>query len=65
MKIENEPSLETIDDYNDNESIEKKKTIYMIIFGLLVFGIILAGIKYKNNTVLDEIKTSPNSKAIY
>jgi len=65
MKIEDEPSLDTIDDYNNNETPEKRKTIYMIIFGLLIFGIIMAGVKYSNSSVSDEIKTSPNSKAIY
>ena len=27
MKMGNEPSLETIDDYNNNESPKKRKTI--------------------------------------
>ena len=64
MKMGNEPSLETIDDYNNNESPKKRKTIYLIIFGLVVFGMILAGIKISYNDVSDKIETSPNSKAI-
>ena len=64
MKIKDEPNLETIDDYNNNESPEKRKTIYMIIFGLLIVGILLTSIKMTNNTVSDEIKTSPNAKVV-
>jgi hypothetical protein len=40
MKQGNEPSLEEIDDYNNNESKEKRKTVYWIIAGLIVAGII-------------------------
>ncbi len=64
MKLQDEPTLETIDDYNNNESPEKRKTIYMIIFGLLVFGIILVSIKISNNSTSDKIETSSNAKVI-
>ncbi|SFV51513.1 hypothetical protein MNB_SV-9-237 [hydrothermal vent metagenome] len=64
MKIEDEPSLETIDDYNNNESPEKRKNIYMIIFGLLILGVILTSIKMSNNSVSDKIETSPNAKVV-
>lgn len=64
MKMGNEPSLETIDDYNNNESPKKRKTIYLIILGLVVFGMILAGIKISYNDVSDKIETSPNAKVV-
>ncbi|CAA6825857.1 MAG: Unknown protein [uncultured Sulfurovum sp.] len=36
MKLTGEPSNEQIDDYNDEETPQKRKTIYLII-GVLVF----------------------------
>ncbi|HHD81679.1 MAG TPA: hypothetical protein ENK94_00630 [Campylobacterales bacterium] len=39
MKLENEPTLHEIDDYDNNESPEKRKTIYWIIGIMVVIGI--------------------------
>ena len=58
MKIDDEPTLDTIDDYNNNESPEKRKTIYLIIAGLVIFMIGLSIIKVTNDTVSDYIGTS-------
>ena len=60
MKFENEPTLEKIEDYNSNESDEKRKTVRLIIGGLLLFAIVLGAIKFSNDTVSDYIGTSEN-----
>jgi len=60
MKLENEPTLDTIDDYNNQETPEKRKTIRLIIGGLFVFAIILSYIKISNDTVSDYIGTAEN-----
>ena len=36
-----EPSLEKIDDYNGNESKQKRNTVRLIVILLLVFGAVL------------------------
>jgi len=60
MKLDNEPTLNTIDDYNNNETPEKRKTVHLIIGGLIVFAIILGVVKAMNNSVSDYIGTSEN-----
>ena len=60
MKLENEPTLDTIDDYNNQETPEKRKTIRLIIGGLFVFAVILSYIKISNDTVSDYIGTAEN-----
>ena len=40
MKLTDEPTNETIDDYNNNESPEKRKTINLIIGVLVFIGIV-------------------------
>ena len=39
MKLTGEPTMNQIDDYNNNESPEKRKTINLIIGTLLFIGI--------------------------
>lgn len=60
MKLDNEPTLNSIDDYNNNETPEKRKTVYLIIGGLIVFAIILGIVKAMNNSVSDYIGTPEN-----
>jgi len=60
MKLINEPTLDIIDDYNNQETPEKRKTICLIIGGLFVFAIILSYIKISNDTVSDYIGTAEN-----
>jgi len=60
MKLINEPTLDTIDDYNNQETPEKRKSIRLIIGGLFVFAIILSYIKISNDTVSDYIGTANN-----
>jgi len=38
MHFDTEPTLEQLDDYNNNESKEKRWTIRLIIFGIVVAG---------------------------
>ncbi|QEZ88783.1 hypothetical protein [Aliarcobacter cibarius] len=40
-KNKGEPSLEKIDDYNGNESKQKRNTVRLIVILLLVFGAVL------------------------
>ena len=60
MKLVNEPTLDTIDDYNHQESPQKRNTIRLIIGGLLLFAVILSYIKVTNDTVSDYIGTADN-----
>jgi len=38
MKLTNEPTLHEIDDYDNKETPEKRKSIYLIVGVLLVIG---------------------------
>jgi hypothetical protein len=40
MKLTNEPNMNEIDDYNNNESPEKRRTINLIMGTLIFIGII-------------------------
>ena len=60
MKLNNEPTLKTIDDYENNESTQKRRNVRLIIFGLVVFAAVLSYIKMTNNTVSDYIATEDN-----
>jgi len=60
MKLNNEPTLRTIDDYDNKESSKKRKTIRWVILGLIVFAGVLSYIKMTNNTVSDYIGTADN-----
>lgn len=60
MKLDNEPTLDTIDDYDNNETPKKRKTIYAIIIGLIIFIVVLSIIKFSYNEVSDYIGTPSN-----
>lgn len=53
----NEPSLEQIEDYNNNESPQKRKTVKIVIALCLIVGAIFAGIKYKYSSNDDYVGT--------
>ncbi len=55
MALDNEPSLEQIDDYNGKESPEKRRLIYLVVLFILVVGAAYAIVKYNFNTVDDYI----------
>ena len=53
MKLENEPTLESIDDYNNQESPQKRNTIRLIVIGLLA----VSALSY---ALLSSYDTMPN-----
>jgi len=55
-----EPTLEAIEDYNGQESKDKRKTIWIVILSGLLIGAIFSIIS-ANSSVSDEIKTQTNS----
>lgn len=58
MKLEsNEPTLETIEDYDGKESKKKRKTVWFIIISGVVIALIY-GILIANSEVSDEIADS-------
>jgi len=62
MKITNEPTLSQIDDYNNNETPEKRRAVRLIILGILVIGTLYGIFLYKANLapVEDYIGTAQN-----
>lgn len=60
MKLNNEPTLRTIDDYENKESPQKRKHIRLIIIGLIICAAMLSYLKMVNNTVSDYIGTPQN-----
>jgi hypothetical protein len=42
MREDNEPTLEKLDDYNGNESPEKRRTIWLVVALALAVGAIFA-----------------------
>jgi len=60
MKLEGEPTMAQIDDYNGNESPEKKQTVRLIIIGLLVLGMVYGLVKYNFSTANDYVGTPEN-----
>lgn len=55
-----EPTLESIDDYNNNESPQKRATIYKVIYGLLALAVVLGGLKLAFYDVSDYSGTPQN-----
>ena len=55
-----EPTLDQIDDYNDNESPKKRKTVRLIVLFLIVIGISYSIVKYNNSQTNDYIGTKEN-----
>ncbi|MEA3354542.1 MAG: hypothetical protein U9Q33_12080 [Campylobacterota bacterium] len=53
----NEPSLEKIDDYNNNESSEKRKTVKLVVLFLVLIGFVYGVIKLNMNDVKDYVGT--------
>jgi hypothetical protein len=63
MHLHQEPNLNTIDDYNNQESKHKRQSIRFIIIGLIVFATLLGYIQMNNDTISDYIGT-PSSPGI-
>ena len=60
MKLEGEPSLGQIDDYDGKETPEKRKLIRNIIIGLLVISAIYGFVKFSFSTPSDYVGTPEN-----
>ena len=58
--MQNEPSLDQIDDYNDNESPEKRNTVIKVILFLLVVGVIFTTIKLTSTSDDPYVGTEQN-----
>jgi hypothetical protein len=58
MKLEGEPTMSQIDDYNGQETPEKKRLVRNIIIGLLVVSAIYGIVKFSFSTPSDYIGTS-------
>ncbi|MEA3419746.1 MAG: hypothetical protein U9Q90_10160 [Campylobacterota bacterium] len=59
-----EPTLEAIEDYNGNESTEKRMTIWVVILSGLLIGAIY-GIIQVNSSVSDELKVEKQQSGIF
>lgn len=58
--MNNEPTLDQIDDYNGNESPKKRKTVRLIVLFLIIVGITYSITKYNNSQEGDYIGTKEN-----
>lgn len=56
-KLDDEPSLEKIDDFDDKESPEKRNTVRLVILLILVVGAIFTFFKSENSSVDDYVGT--------
>jgi len=55
--MDNEPSLEQIEDYNDKESKEKRNTVKLVVLLCILVGIVFAVIKYNYQDVEEYVGT--------
>ncbi|PLY09031.1 MAG: hypothetical protein C0626_08425 [Arcobacter sp.] len=55
--INDEPSLDKIDDFNNKESKDKRNTVRLVVVGILVIGAIYSFFRYENNQVSDYVGT--------
>ncbi len=62
--MNNEPTLEGIEDFDNNESPETRSIIKKVIVGLLVLGAFYAGVKIYFSDVSDKVDTTAKP-AIY
>ncbi len=61
--MKNEPTLEDIEDYNNNESPQKRRTVKVVVAICLIVGAILALLKYNYNSN-DDYVGSPEKPGI-
>ena len=62
--MNNEPTLEGIEDFDNNESPETRSIINKVIVGLLVLGALYTSAKIYFSDVSDQIDTS-SKPAVY
>jgi hypothetical protein len=58
--MENEPTLDQIDDYNNNESPKKRNTVRLVVLFCIVVGIVYSITKYNYSNESDYIGTKSN-----
>jgi hypothetical protein len=58
--MQNEPTLEQIDDYNNNESPEKRSTIIKVVVLCLVLGAFFAAMKIFFDNSEEYVGTAEN-----
>jgi len=58
--MQNEPSLDQIEDYNNNESPEKRSTVIKVVVFLLVVGVILTTLKLTSTSDDPYVGTKQN-----
>jgi len=59
-----EPTLEGIEDFNDQESSQKRSIVKKVVIALLIMGIFYTAAKFYFSTVSDEI-VDVDSTSIY
>lgn len=62
--MNNEPTLEGIEDFDNKESAETRSIIKKVIVGILLVGAVYAGFKIYFSDVSDKIDTASKS-AVY
>lgn len=55
--MKGEPSLEEIDDYNNNESPQKRKTVILVVIFCLIVGLIFSILRDSNSEVKEYVGT--------
>jgi len=58
--MQNEPSMDQIEDYNGKEPKEKRNTVNMVILFLIVVGIGYGIAKYNSTSIDEYIGTTDN-----
>lgn len=58
--MNNEPSLDKIDDYNNNETPQKRKTVLLVVLFCLIVGGVYSYFKYSNSDQSDYVGTKEN-----
>ena len=62
--MNNEPTLEGIEDFDNHESSETRSIIKAVIVGLLILGAVYTGVKMYFSDVSDRLDTADNT-AVY
>jgi predicted secreted protein len=56
-----EPTLESIEDFDNNESPQKRKMVKTVIIGLLILSAFYGAVKFTFSSVSDEIPTAKDA----
>ncbi len=64
MNLKDEPTLESIDDYNNQESPQKRKTVRLIIIGLLAISALSYAMLKSYDTMPNDYIGTPQKPGI-